>query len=253
MYNKELELAVTAAKEAGKILSARCNIVVDSAQGKDIKLSADKDSERKVISILSAGSEYPVLSEECGKVGSDHESGLHWIVDPLDGTANYFRNATELSCVSIALWKDNEPVLGVVYRYAVDELYTGIVGEGAYCNGTPIHTSDINEVSKAFITTGFPVHRDYSSESLSGFVRVVQRFKKVRMLGAAAVMGVFVACAKADVYYEDHIMLWDIAAAAAITKAAGGEISIELLNDDMCICRFFANRRLMEDFNAECL
>ncbi len=251
MYKNELELAISAAKAAGEILSARCNVTVDSAEGKDIKLSADKNSEKKVIEILQTGSKYPVLSEECGKVGTDDNSGLHWIVDPLDGTANYFRGATELTCVSIALWKDNEPVLGVIYRYATDEMFYGVVGEGAFCNGKEIHTSDVTDVSKAFITTGFPVHRDYSDESLSKFIHTIQHFKKVRMLGAAALMGVFVAAARVDVYFEDHIMLWDIAAAAAIVKAAGGETSIELLEDNMCICKFFANRTLMEDFNAK--
>lgn len=251
MYEKELELAIRAAREAGEILKQRSDVRVDSDEGKDIKLSSDKNSERAIISLLSAHSDYPILSEECGMVEREHKDGYLWIIDPLDGTANYLKGLTELTCVSIALWKNGEPVLGVVYRYAVDELYYGVIGQGAFCNGSPMRTNATCLVSKATVATGFPVHRDYGDESLQSFVRLIQRFKKVRMLGAAAVMGTFVAAGRVDAYMEDHIMLWDIAAAVAIVTAAGGAASVELLEENMCICKLFANEKLMEDFYAE--
>lgn len=253
MYQKELDLAVRTAKAAGAILKKRDHISVNSDEGKDLKLSSDKDSERTIVGMLRAESAYPILSEECGTVGETDSSGYRWIVDPLDGTVNYYKNIPELACVSIALWKGNEPILGVIYRCAVDELYWGAAGEGAYCNGTRILPSRTGQVRRAVIATGFPTHRDYSTESLMPFLRTVQRFKKVRMLGAAAIMGVFVAAGKVDAYYEDHIMLWDIAAASAIVAAAGGETQIELLDKNMCVCKLFANRELMEDFNAAVL
>lgn len=253
MYKEELDLAIRAAKVAGRILNAGGAVTVDSAEGKDIKLSSDKESERTIIGILRSESQYAILSEECGEIAGTDHSGLRWIIDPLDGTANYFKGLKELTCVSIALWKNDEPVLGVVYRYALDELYCGVVGSGAYCSGTLLAPSGVDCVRKAVIATGFPVHRDYGTESLMSFVQTVQRFKKVRMLGAAAIMGTLVAAGKVDVYYEDHIMLWDVAAAAAITAAAGGEVQIERLEDHMCVCKLFANRALMEDFHAESL
>lgn len=250
MYQKELDLAVRTAKAAGAVLKKRNDISVDSAEGKDLKLSSDKESERAIIGMLRAESAYPILSEECGAVGEPDPNGYRWIVDPLDGTVNYYKNMPELTCVSIALWKGNEPILGVIYRYAVDELYWGVKESGAYCNGARISSSPTDQVQAAVIATGFPTHRDYSAESLLPFLQAVQRFKKVRMLGAAAIMGVFVAAGKVDAYYEDHIMLWDIAAASAIVVAAGGEAQIELLDKNMCVCKLFANRKLMEDFNA---
>ena len=73
------------------------------------------------------------------------------------------------------------------------------------------------------------------------------------MLGAAAVMGTFVAAGKVDAYVEENIMLWDIAAAAAIVLAAGGQISVDILEKNMCVCKMFANGALMEDFNAKSL
>jgi len=133
----------------------------------------------------------------------------------------------------------------------VDELYYGIVGEKAYCNKNIITTSDVGQMKHAVLATGFPVHRNYETENLLDFVQAVQKFKKVRMLGAAAVMGAFVASGHVDAYWEDHIMLWDIAAAAAIVQAAGGIAVIQHLEKNMCVCKLFANQMLMEDFNAQ--
>lgn len=250
MYQKELDLAVRAAKAAGGILKQRGNISIDSTAGKDLKLSTDKESERVILRMLRAETGYPILSEECGVVEGQDLDGYRWIVDPLDGTVNYYKNMPELSCVSVALWKGDTPKLGVIYRYALDELYWGAARAGAYCNGLPLLPSQTGKIRDAVVATGFPTHRDYHSGSLMPFLRAVQQFKKVRMLGAAAIMGAFVAAGKVDVYYEDHIMLWDIAAAAAIVSAAGGVSQIELLNQNMCVCKLFANRTLMEDFNA---
>lgn len=255
MYEKELELAKLAAREAGSYLIKREEIHVDANVGKDIKLSSDKYSEELIIDILKV-SGIPILSEECGRVdvhAGPAGSDTVWIIDPLDGTANYWKGLQELSCVSIALWKGDAPVLGVVYRFFCNELYYGIVGQGAFLNGVPIRTSDVTKTEQAVVATGFPVHRDYGTESLSAFVRQVQRFKKVRMLGAAAVMGTFVAAGKVDAYMEDEIMLWDVAGASALVLAAGGEVSVELLEDDKCICKCFATRALMEDYYAKSL
>lgn len=249
MYQNELGIAVKAAREAGIALKERKNISIESSADRDLKLSSDKMSEKIIIDILSRESEYPILSEECGNVGAYDKDGYLWIVDPLDGTVNYYKNMQDLTCISIALWKGTTPILGVIYRYNADEMYCGIKGEGAYRNGIKITPSSTPLICDAVIATGFPTHRDYSTESLLPFLNVVQKFKKIRMLGAAAIMGVFVADGRVDAYYEDHIMLWDIAAAAAIVSAAGGMSQIEFLENNMCICRFFANRKLMEDFN----
>jgi myo-inositol-1(or 4)-monophosphatase len=140
-----------------------------------------------------------------------------------------------------------------VYRFFTDEMYSGIVGTGAWKNEMPITTTGETNIGKAFLATGFPVKRDYSKTSLDGFVRDVQRFKKVRMLGAAAVMGSLVAEGKLDVYMEDEIMLWDIAASSAIVKAAGGCIRIEYLPEYKCICKLFANDELLENYYADSL
>lgn len=246
--SKELELAIRAAKEAGNFLKQRKDIRVDVLEGKDIKLSSDKMSEKIIMDILDE-SGIAILSEEYGFKGE--ESKLCWIIDPLDGTINYYKGMDEMACVSIALWKEERPVLGVVYRFRKEELFFAEEGFGAFLNDIPITTSDIMLTEQAVMATGFPVKRDYDTESLTLFVKQVQNFKKVRMLGAAAIMGTFVACGRFDAYFEDEIMLWDIAAAIALVNAAGGETVLKLLNGNKCICKCFATKALMEDYYAK--
>lgn len=243
--SKELDLAIKAAKAAGEFLAKKENVHVDMLEGKDIKLSSDKMSEKIIMDILRA-SGFPILSEEYGWIGG--RGGEYWIIDPLDGTINYYKGLDEMACVSIALWRNNKPSVGVVYRFMRDELFYGEEGKGAFLNGQPVMPSDIREVSQAVMATGFPVKRSYDAERLTAFVKQVQNFKKVRMLGAAAIMGTFVACGRFDAYFEEEIMIWDVAAAVAITISAGGCVTLELLKNNKCICRCFATRELMEDY-----
>ena len=245
---KELQLAIKAAKAAGDYLKSRKGIHVDSMEGRDIKLSSDKNSEKIIMDILSE-SGISVLSEEYGLKKEEGEAC--WIVDPLDGTINYYKGIDELACVSIALWKEESPVVGVINRFAKDELFYGSMDKGAYLNEKPIHTSGMTETGQAVMATGFPVKRAYDTKSLTDFVKQIQYFKKVRMLGAAAIMGTFVACGRLDAYFEDEIMLWDVAAATAIVNAAGGSTMLKILQDNKVICKCFATKELMEDYYAK--
>lgn len=243
-----LELAEKAARTAGEFLRNTADFRVDSSIGKDIKLSTDRESERIIIEMLS-GTGITILSEERGEI--DEGTDLRWIIDPLDGTANFWRGMRDLCCVSIALWRGDEPLLGVVYRFDRDEMYSGVVGEGSWMNGAPIATSATGSLSDAFLITGFPVHSDFSREGIGEFLSAASKFKKVRMLGAAALMGSLVAAGKADVYSEKGIMLWDIAASTAIVLAAGGSASLEIHGDRTCDCKLFANKSLESEYNAQ--
>ena len=249
MWEKELEIARKAAMQAGNILVQGAPRIVEQ-NGKDIKLNLDTRSEEAILDCLRQSEYMTVLSEEKGLVGGNQPAFM-WIVDPLDGTANYWKGMKELCCVSIALWKDGQPVLGVINRFFTNEIYVGIVGEGAWKNETSLATSDVNQVGQAVLATGLPLHRDYSDQGLSGLIQTMQRFKKVRMFGSAALMGCFVAEGKIDAYMEDEIMLWDVAAAAAIAKAAGAEIELQPTKNHQCICKFFANQELKESYYAD--
>lgn len=247
MYKNLLELAVNTAKMAGEALKNKDDIHIDAENGKDIKLSSDKKSEEIIINNLKQTG-YSILSEEKGLI--ENNSEYMWIIDPLDGTANYLKGLNALTCVSIALWKDNTPILGVVYRPFTNELYYGCQDIGSFYNNKPIKTSNVSNISKAFLATGFPVHFDYSNENLMEYIRNIKKFKKVRMLGAAAIMGTLVATGQIDCYMENNIMLWDIAAAAAIVKYANGVLDIKENNDYKVNCKFFANKKIMEEYYA---
>lgn len=223
-----LQLAIDSAKEAGNHLASFHNTKVDKEEGHDIKLRADKEAERIILDhLLPTG--ITILSEECGLLPSG-DSTYYWIVDPLDGSLNYL-HGIPLCCVSIALWRgESEPVFGVIYDFNHDNLYHGVVGKNAYCNGAEMHVSNVNVRSRAIITTGFPVYMKQDETGLSSFIRTIQDYKKVRLLGSAALSCVFVAKGSVEAYHERSIAWWDVAAGVAITLAAGGNAEIEILD-----------------------
>lgn len=217
----ELALAEEAARAAGAYLREAITRprVVLLETGRDIKLEADRMAEARILEVLKS-SPYGVLAEESGAHDLRAQEPA-WIVDPLDGSLN-FQRGVPICAVSIALARGDEPLLGVIYDFNRDEMFSGIVGEGAWLNGAPMRVSEVREQSKAILTTGFPTNRDYSDASLLEFVQHIQRFKKVRLLGSAALMLAYVACGRYEAYAEDNIMYWDVAAGLALVRAAGG-------------------------------
>lgn len=223
----ELDLAIKAALTAGKYLKNNRETNIVSSKGKDIKLTADTSAEEKIVRILKK-SDHNIISEESGKVQSTN-SDKCWIIDPLDGSLNFSRNNPNC-VVSIALYEKLNPLLGVIYDFNRDELFFGIVGSGAWLNNKKITVSLTDAYEKAVIFTGFPSKSDYSTKALLELVKNIQRFKKVRLIGSAALSLAYVACGRGDVYSEKKINLWDVAAGLAIVKAAGGKISISKFN-----------------------
>ena len=226
-WEKELALATRAATEAGARLREdfHSEKSILSEIGRDIKLQADQDAEKHILDLFQTTG-YSVLAEESGEHGELNADTLCWVVDPLDGTMNYSRRMP-LCCVSIALCRGEEPLLGVIYDFNRDELFTAVVGAGAWVNGVPAQVSTSTDPEKAILTTGFPVSFAYEDQGMADFCGRVRRFKKTRMLGSAALMLAYVGSGRADAYSEDDIMLWDIAAGIALVKAAGGYVNIQ--------------------------
>jgi myo-inositol-1(or 4)-monophosphatase len=183
-----------------------------------------------------------VLTEEAGAVGATDPQDYQWIVDPLDGTVNY-RYGIPFSCVSIALWKGREPRCGVVYDFWRDELFRASAGSSAFVNEQELHVTTTARREDAVIATGFPVNRNFKNNSLRQFLATVQQFKKVRLLGSAALSLAYVASGRTDAYYEEDIMLWDVAAGVALVKAAGGCVSVEMSVRVPYACSVFAAGR----------
>lgn len=239
-WDKELALAERAARKAGVYLidGFSKSQTVLSEQGRDIKLKADRDAEAVIIESLSE-SGYGVLAEESGEQGVLEGDAVYWVVDPLDGTANYDRGLP-LCCTSIALCKGAEPVVGVIYDFLRNECFVGAEGVAATLNGKRISVSTVVRTEKAVLATGLPVNSDFSHENLAKFAERLRRYKKVRMLGTAALMNAYVACGRVDAYHEEGIMFWDVAAGLALVRAAGGHVGIEFLKDAKWGCNIWS-------------
>lgn len=195
-----------------------------SSLGHDIKIKGDALAEKILIDHLRVHSPFPILSEERGEMAGDGD--CKWIVDPIDGSLN-FNRGIPLCCVSVSLWRGNSPILGVIEDFHRGEIFSGVVGRGAWLNGSPMRVSVVGERLGAVLCTGFPVYTDFASEPLLRFLAQVQEYKKVRLLGSAALSLAYVAAGRVDAYMENNIMLWDVAAGVALVLAAGGKADWE--------------------------
>ena len=238
-----LAVAEKAAKEAGALLTTEQRGVKQNLE-RDVKVAADRLLHEFLLERLAV-TEIPVFSEE-GELDSETDpTELRWILDPLDGSVNFSRGIP-LFCVSIGLWNGSEPVLGIVHDPLRAETYSGLVGAGAWMNGDAIAVRTQTNYSEAILCTGFPVATDFSTKALSGFVTRVQSFKKVRLLGSAALSLAFVACGRADAYVEEGIALWDVAGGLALVRAAGGAFRTTPYGSDGRLTVMAANTVLMK-------
>ena len=238
-----LKIAKSAALKAGKYLlenqGKELKILLN--QGRDIKLQLDIDTEQLIKDSLRSQSTFSILGEETGL--SSDMGEFYWVVDPLDGTSNFLRDIP-ISCVSIALMQDLQPILGVIYDFNHDDLYFGHLESKAFVNQVEIIVSDYSKKSKSTLVTGIPARTNYSDNEFKNMIDDFQQWKKVRMIGSAAMASIYVAAGKADTYKENGIFLWDIAAGAAIVNAAGGVASITNIQTDYRVDAIFTNQHL---------
>ena len=191
--------------------------------GREVKIRADRELNNLIIEELSKRSSFNIVSEELDE-NYINDSEYNWILDPLDGSFNYMRGIP-MYCISLALWKGFEPVLGVIYDLTKDDIYHGIIGGEAFKNDMKIMVSKISRFSDAVLCTGFPVNFSYTENKIIEFANNVKKYKKIRLFGSAALSLSFVASGKTDAYIEENIMIWDVAAGIAIVKAAGGQVN----------------------------
>jgi myo-inositol-1(or 4)-monophosphatase len=220
-----LELAKSVARQAGVRLLGftreQKSYVHSIDYSREIKALADTILDEDILRALAPVG-LAVLSEESGYLAAQQKSDYWFIVDPLDGTFNFVKGLGP-SAVSIALWESQRPIFGVIYSITERQLIWGGPRMGTYAEGRQLSVSDTSNRAQASICTGFPVRFDVaSSEATQGFWRMVSPYAKVRMLGSAAASLLHVARGSADVYWEQNIMLWDVAAGLAIVEGAGG-------------------------------
>jgi myo-inositol-1(or 4)-monophosphatase len=222
---RELEAAILAAKEAGEVLrdAFGAEQVIRYKGEVDIVTEVDERAERLIREILlGAFPNYGMLAEEGGRLPGGEDA--RWIVDPLDGTTNY-AHGLPIFCVSIALEKSGEVVLGVVHDPMREETYVAERSGGATLNGEPIKVSGTDELIGALLVTGFPYNRHLAPAALELFGQFTMLTQSMRRLGSAALDLCYVASGRLDGYYEGSVHAWDVAAGALMVEEAGGKVT----------------------------
>lgn len=246
-YDSKFEtLAVRAAKAARSlIINGKTSIDREiKSVGRDIKLELDRLCH-EIISEILLDTAVPIISEEqINEVRDYLDYELVWIIDPLDGSYN-LKRGFPYSCISIALVEYGKPVFGCILEIDTGNFYQSSSAAAAKVNGRLIHVSPCSDPKDSVLLTGFPVHRSYKKEDLEEFVLQVQSFKKVRMIGSAARSLCLVAEGIFDIYWENEIYIWDVAAGLALVTGAGGSFSITSTKDPFKINVIAANERLL--------
>lgn len=234
-FTIELNVAKKAAKSASKIIRQyrRDNSFSVDYKGKnDLVTEADVRAEEEILSLIRK--EFPgdyILAEESATEKKMPE-GRTWLIDPIDGTTN-FTHGFPVYCVSIGLWENGKPQMGLVLEVSRDERFTAINGKGAYRNGNPISVSKIDNPASALVGTGFP-YNDLSliDHYLEFFRMLMTNIQGVRRPGAASYDLCCVACGRFEGFYEYALNPWDVGAAALIVQEAGGTVTDWAGGDD---------------------
>jgi myo-inositol-1(or 4)-monophosphatase len=186
---------------------------------------ADLRAEATVRDKLAAfRPEYGFLGEEGGLTPGADLSHV-WIVDPLDGTAN-FLSGLPIFAVNIALARDGEVIAGVTHVPMLAETFWAEEGQGAWLNGKPIRVSSRQGLIQAVLGIGIPFagkprHEQFYAE----MERLTPRVTGIRRLGAGAVDMAYVACGRFDAYWEQSVSAWDMAAGVILVREAGGVVT----------------------------
>ncbi len=177
--------------------------------------------KEKLLTLLP---EAAFFGEEDDADKTDISKGYAFIVDPIDGTANFTRGLDH-SCISVALAKDGYPIKGVIYNPYKKETYYAERGGGAFCNGEPIHVSDKSlEEGLVFFGTA-PYNVELTNTTINMLTRYFLKTQDIRRSGSAALDLCTIACGKAELYFEMILSPWDYAAGALIVEEAGGIVS----------------------------
>lgn len=222
-----LELAIQAAREAGAIIQDFATHRFDIIHKGRINLvtEADLASEKHIKELIATHHPtHKILAEESG-ISHHEDADYCWIIDPLDGTTN-FAHGFPCYSVSIGLEHKGEMVAGVIYDPSREELFAAERGAGATLNGEKIRVSEIADLEKSLLVTGFPYDvRERMSFYMPAWKAFLAQAQGVRRLGSAAIDLAYVACGRLDGFWEWGLNPWDCAAGWLLIEEAGGKLT----------------------------
>lgn len=234
------DLAIVAAKEAGQLLAIMQDSISPREKApKDLVTEADLASQKKILQIiaearptdfflgeedLTAETDLPGLERTVGASTDLTELKYCWVIDPLDGTANYVHKLQTYS-VSIALLNYGQPIVAAVYDPVMGHCYSATRGEGARVNGEPIEHSGVDELSRSLVAASFSAGVERGSPEVDRWVEMLYECQALRRLGSAALNLCYVAQGGLDGYWATSVKIWDIAAGVLIVREAGGTIT----------------------------
>jgi myo-inositol-1(or 4)-monophosphatase len=227
-----LDLATRMAQAAGTLIAEalhRPRTLDVKSSATDLVTEMDRAAEDLIVGMIDA--ERPgdgILGEE----GTSRPSttGVRWVIDPIDGTTNYVYRHPFFS-VSIGCERDGQTVAGAVSVPMLGELYTGVLGGGAFRNGEPIRVSNETDLHRALVGVGFGYKPEYRAVQGARAAALISRIREIRRGGSAAIDLCFVADGRLDAYYEDGLNPWDESAGLLIASEAGAAFVKELLRN----------------------
>jgi myo-inositol-1(or 4)-monophosphatase len=227
-----LDAAIEAARRGAALLESwRARFAVREKSRADLVTDADNASQEAVKEYLLGRFPGHLFLGEEDAVGKSPEETRPapdappvWVVDPLDGTANYVHDVPAY-CVSIGLWAGGRPVVGVILDPRMNELFAAAAGHGATLNGRPIRVSAVTTVGGGMISTGFPANYQKQLRNLEVWARVSGRAQSLRRTGSTALNMAYVAAGRFDGYWAFDNYAWDMMAGAVLVAEAGGTLS----------------------------
>ncbi len=221
-------IAIEAALLAGEVLRQGfgTHFSISSKEGQhNLVTEYDHRSEKTILDFIQQHvKDSSFLAEESGNSG--HPKGtIHWIVDPLDGTVN-FAHQVPIFSVSIAAQKEGKTITGIVYQPITHELFVAEVGKGAFLNGQKLKVSNVMNIDKAILATGFPYNLAKNPfHCIDHFVDILKLGIPIRRMGSAAIDLAYTAAGRFDGFFEVELGAWDVAAGKLLVEEAGGKVT----------------------------
>lgn len=232
MTGKELHIlcseVVEISRKVGRFLHAERKLFksgdIEHKGSNDLVSYVDKAAEEQFVNALKTlmpGAGF-IAEEGTGELS---ESGVNWIIDPLDGTTNYVHNIP-FYCTSVALVENKKPLLGVIYDPSHDEMFSAVKSQKSQLNGKAIDVSNVKDFRNMLMVTGFPYDsKGLLKSNLNVIGALTEKSRGIRRLGSAALDMCYVACSRFDGFYEYGLNAWDVAAGTCIVQQAGGVVN----------------------------